>query len=708
MAGRIAITRIAGLLLALAAAPVEAAPEESERDVDAVLPTNSPPKDARLHGVLVVDETTGLPVPGARLRHYTEMTGIRAHHLQTVRCDANGFAVVDVTKWDGDGHWLADAPGYAATHEYGRTPPDRIEVVRGRRLALRLLDGTGRPLAGVPVEAFDGCGHAPTYATAVTDANGRFAFERVGLSRVLLWAVAEGAAADYREIHDDVVWAGGEACVVLGPGVVAEGVVTDAEGTPLPGVTVQSLQAKRGPVMFTGSDGRFRLVGVEPGSSLEFWHPLVEYEGAGRRTLGDDEWTPGVPLRVAVSPWGIVESEEPRRTVRVRTAAADGVPAPLVSLRFVRRQDGSSFHTWTDYDPPVKDGTDVGEATEDLPPGQYDVVPDDPFDEWTFAPTTLAIEAGVDEIALRLVVARRPTLRVQGDVPEDAKAVLVAGGHEKDVSRAKDGEWEGLPVPAEGPATLRVTYEDGVWFFPVESADEGVRRVLIAIPRPHRIRIPGAAEAEIALEVEGVPASLTRDGATFATYACGVGTLAMRRAYADVTLSRDRPSDIEVAGADTAHDSVVRFQDEEGKPLTDVRAAALDDTGREVLPRTTWGSEMRVAFPRPLTFVAEREGFVPARLRVEGPGTFVVRWAAAEAVFVVLDPDGKPLDAVVFAAGESFDSEDPNVPIRVRGLSAGLATFVVLPRDPKFLGKEVRLALAQGETRSRTVVLSSR
>jgi len=224
----------------------------------------------------IVDEETGAPIRGARVRVSSESGTIvldgRGTDLGEGTSDENGFVEVTMPLDPRPSHWLVDADGYAPRTENRSwrwwpsepvivEPEPVIELRRGSTFRGRVVDVLGRPVPGVRISTYEGCRHAPAQQRAVSGADGRFRFERSAHTQV--WIEGGGVAGRNAEWFPDL---DGGALILAQPGVTVEGRVLSPTGRPLPGIWVRIRE--RGPATRTDANGRFRLEGAEPGWSL--------------------------------------------------------------------------------------------------------------------------------------------------------------------------------------------------------------------------------------------------------------------------------------------------------------------------------------------------------------------------------------------------------------------------------------------------------
>jgi len=215
------------------------------------------------------------------LRLYLDDTrpeGIPGHLVHEATTDEQGVVSFPWRDEYAGCHFVFDRVGYAPHVQLGGEG-DRIELSPGRTWFGRLLDAEGEPLAGVRVEYYRGCPHAPALRTWTTDTNGNFALWSIGSPEDgFLWALAPGTTAWALSLHALPV--PGDVCepVLLEPGVTVTGTAYDASGGPARGAVVYSTQDERGPKVRTAEDGSFTLVGVAPDAEVLVAAPGVRLD----------------------------------------------------------------------------------------------------------------------------------------------------------------------------------------------------------------------------------------------------------------------------------------------------------------------------------------------------------------------------------------------------------------------------------------------
>jgi len=714
-----ALALASAALLAPSPAPAQDADAATEEPWEGLLPDPDQGHGADgqpgswWFGLRALDAGTGRPVAGARIRRYPEwIQGGTLRHSFLVglgETDADGFARVpsylDVV--DGDSHWVVDAPGFAPAYHYGAYPDRTVLLRRGRDLRGRVLDPLGRPAGGASIELFLGCGHGPAVRTAVAGPDGVFTLPGVTPGEGTLWIRSPAGAADYFNLGPSRALGDRPEEFLLSPGATAAGRVVDASVDPIPGAIVRSWQEQRGPAAATGEDGRFVLEGVEPGFGFQVFHPSPVGD---ERTHFDSGWVEGVPIVVRMTAAGPVEPPDETGTLVLRAGRADGKPAAGVRFDCVRLDDGSGDDGVTSDGGDGEDAPE-GEARIRVGPGTWRVMPGSAFEEETFAPVEVAVpDGGVGEAAIALRPQAR--LRIEGEFSAAIEDLELAVPGE--LLRAGDGdgvEWSPA-LPREGPSALRVRLRAGpVLVFPVGRADAGGRRAAaVAIPRPHRIRLPGWARVPQLLDGEHEVAAV-EDGGALLTWAAGrltVRVLDGERLYREtgIDLPADRATEVDaseaLAGATPRGDARVRFLGPDGAPVE----AAVEIFDRRSL--STWrGGESvdgaSVEADWPCFVVARRQGWVPRTLFLDRPGPVEVRWGDASLHLEIRDGDGAPADALVFAGGAVLPA--PEGRLALGGFEAGTHEVLVGLRDEPGGGRRVRVTLRAGELRRHTVVL---
>lgn len=230
---------------------------------------------AAISGTVVDDR--GSPVEGAEVSFDSWSTRgeLKPWELETnaVKSDADGrFLLVDrapgekldLSVWH---------PDFIAAEVRGVVVPREdvlVELEGAARVAGRVVDPAGRPVAGARVSARYEVQGGGTFSSesGESDAEGRFELPHLGPRRVELLARAEGFRTlevwldlEPGETVEDLV-------LRLAPGALIEGRVLDPWGEPADGVRIVGQGLGRSSLRHTGrtdSTGRFRLDGLDPG-----------------------------------------------------------------------------------------------------------------------------------------------------------------------------------------------------------------------------------------------------------------------------------------------------------------------------------------------------------------------------------------------------------------------------------------------------------
>jgi len=341
----------------------------------------------------------------------------------------------------------------------------------------------------------------------------------------------------------------------------------------------------------------------------------------------------------------------------------------------------------SDEEPPI------GVGRETVAAGRYRVEPDEGFEPWTFAPTVATVSPS-QVGAVRVNVVRQPQLKIEGNVPSDARCELAIALASRQGSEFVDPESDTqLSLPAACPATLVVEMKDGpVFFFPVGTAESGVRRVTVSIPEPRRVVLPaGATYPELRDGVRDVLARKTPVG--LETWAAGRFTLRFTTAQ-----GRDAEADVDfsaVPAGGTVHIDATRARDVVQKTSVRLVRVAADgveteiereelEPGRVVVFRSKGQRTMR--------------GIAPAT------GELVLRRGNANVHLTIRDAAGQPVDALALVDGEVYAA--PTGDLAIDGFATGRVRLVVARRDHAGRGVEFELVLTSGSTVERSVVLS--
>jgi protocatechuate 3,4-dioxygenase beta subunit len=175
----------------------------------------------------------------------------------------------------------------------------------------RVLDESGRAVAGAVVVLLPISHGSPSPSPAVADEEGRFTLSGAACGTWELTAQAEGYAPS-RPRRVTIAAAGGPADlgdVVLPAGAALTGVVVDPAGEPVPAAEVRALPADASaavrvataalPNDRTDGRGRFRLEALAEGASLFL---IVEHPGYAPLRTAAIEVPPAKPLRLVLAP----------------------------------------------------------------------------------------------------------------------------------------------------------------------------------------------------------------------------------------------------------------------------------------------------------------------------------------------------------------------------------------------------------------------
>ncbi len=175
--------------------------------------------------------------------------------------------------------------------------PLRIVLPASRRVPGRVADPEGHPVAGARVSAaleaagppsdlidlYNPCPQTNDNASAVTDAEGRFALEPIAPGVFWVWVSADDFAP-YRQQGAQLGGTDGlrSLDVILIPrrGVSLTGQILSVSGAPLPGASVSVSCPEGGSSASTGPDGRYRLGSLPPGGTCRLSARADRFQGA--------------------------------------------------------------------------------------------------------------------------------------------------------------------------------------------------------------------------------------------------------------------------------------------------------------------------------------------------------------------------------------------------------------------------------------------
>jgi len=236
---------------------------------------------------IVIDKNTYRPIQGAQV-------GFRP--TEGIVTDAEGQFMLTYAKPYEEAYVYTTASGYASRKivvrmKTGSIQDITIELSPGSKLAGVVMDPNGYPIQGAKVEVTN-----LTYLVLcpVTDAEGRFEIDGLDPGFPIYGVLVSHPAYPAVSISFKSAPAGQTQYqeIVLKPGVVVFGQVTNSQGTPISGVTVGNTRSR---LMWncltakTDKEGMYRLSPVEVGE-LVLWAihgqyaPFVEYT-----VLGSDQ-----------------------------------------------------------------------------------------------------------------------------------------------------------------------------------------------------------------------------------------------------------------------------------------------------------------------------------------------------------------------------------------------------------------------------------
>lgn len=666
--------------------------------------------DDEVRAVLVVDGTSGLPLPGATLSLFEEnLSGPPLPPYARATSDASGIAFAVWQPGHNFGHWLIEREGFAPVEVFAWDKLPRTVVLQPLPdLVGRILDPYGRPVAGGAVELFLGCGHSPTVARATTGDDGVFRLRGCDASGGNMVVLAPGASAEY--LGAWMLGKLGEEPVtfVLKPGADVRGRVVDLDGWGVAGLPV-----KGGPertITTTEADGTFVLRGVAPNDTIEF-------AGSNWMSLGGRgvNWSrPDVPLAVTMT-----LDEEPEvaagRPVRFATELADrdtDVPVRPDGCVLVSQTTGIRYFPQEEED----EGEVTGIVRFEAPEGLYVLVPGSPFAPYAGEP--FPVRVGRDQhTRQRVPVTAQPRLavRFEGDPPDGADAEVVAAGEVWPVDER--AALSGVFVPADAPAAVVLREGALQRAFPLGPASDGRREAVVAWPRPKRIRISGVVGKEVSIDGQIEATKVAEDAGAgtceIETHASGALHFVIDDdgeglAIVDVVVPADSGATVD-AQVRRLPPTSFALRTADGKPLTEasVRCALWSDGAGEakVSGSDASGEDGRVwlfgAANAPCVVELRPESWAPRRIVVRSDGEQIVSWGDAALTVELRDDAGKPLDGVLVVDGIVVDA--PKGLVELRGMDSGRHTLLAAAKDRQ--PQTIDLSLGRTATRTIRVVL---
>ena len=704
------------------AAPEPTAAEQWVKPYESWLPGTAPEGHAVLR---VVDGRTGEPIAGALVRRHLEMEMGKdgwAPSFEEARTDEHGLAdirIVQARSWSV--HWAVHAAGYGSTESYGVAPDEEVELLPGRDLHGRLLDGMGRPLVDLPVQYKLGCAHAPPMAEARTDRNGVFVLRGVAEGGDVAYSGPGVRAAYWRGVLRPLDET--PDTEVAAPGARLDGRVVGAPMAEL-GIGVVHIQTTmRGVFARLEPDGTFTLEGVNPGDVLSL------YTGPDGRVLqlAGSAYRPGAALQWNITPPGEdpARGDDPDPTdVSIQVLAPDGAAARPVDVIVYRAADGEEANAFRAPE------EDAGPWTIPLAPGTYDIVVGDETARWIAPVERLVVRPGQPApVVLRAREQPRLVLQWSGIDPDTCEVGFTytdaAGLIDQIEDRVDDC------VPEAAPARMRVRAHGITRLFDVGPAVDGRRVAHIDWPAPKRLRFVAPGD-DSGVWLGGVPHDAVREGEDLVVSTHLAGRLRLALPQEDG------------AGPESARAHLVDVPDGPGAELRVVPSAEpASPLGQVTLfdsaggPRE--GVEIRVRWFDPVALRIEESDVRtdadgratspllqpgarvswnaltrwPTDRALEGAGPWMLQPGTARLVLVVRGPDGPLTDAAVLAGGdvhaqdaEAFDREAPAGRFTFDGVPAG--GHVLLVGAPGHRGEQRRIVLKDGEARTLEIVLPPR
>ena len=257
----------------------------------------------------------GVPVGEATVRAQPQWGGLRA--APETSSDALGaFEVAGLE--EGEYALTASAPGYAEARASARGGDEDVELRLGAagEIGGRVVDAEGRPVpeAMIGAEPADGP-TSPRFDRSVYTLpegdDGAFVLRDIAAGQWVLHASASGkgeASLPGVEVADGNTTDVGT--VVLARGGMVRGTVVDANGSGIPGATVQAERDVHSRTGFlrtrSGSDGAFQIRGVPAGRLAVFAHHPT-FAPSDRLIVEVDPQAEGEPVRLVLERGGRIE-----------------------------------------------------------------------------------------------------------------------------------------------------------------------------------------------------------------------------------------------------------------------------------------------------------------------------------------------------------------------------------------------------------------
>lgn len=410
------------------------------------LPGSNREQSSSWWAVRIVDDCTGLPIPGARVsipfRPHQGVPRPEHHMLAEAIADEEGWARMRFSALKGwRTYGFADAVGYASSDTCLPGGADECRLLRGVDVPVVVLDLFGRPVAGAELAVNSAFGDVPDQRRAWTDAAGQAVLRSIDPNvrpyQNDVWIDAPGVYRAATRLRR--AWSQGDSAVEIDafPGGSVVGRILGADDSPVAHATV-GVAGRSRPWTRSDQDGGFRLVGTAPWDEIEFRLP-PSFEIETGTFTSPPEGTPRIVR---------VDASGSRLSVNVDVGGDDIGPAAHVRVVLVRRTDGYTSTTHTD---------DEGRVTLEVPPGDYLVLVDGELGAWGAAEATLEVGLGKRN-AIAVNVPRNPTVTVDASRAHDLWILLATPSRFRALELPRNGElqhWK-VPVPSKGPSRFWV------------------------------------------------------------------------------------------------------------------------------------------------------------------------------------------------------------------------------------------------------------